>query len=140
MGRARDPELVQEGFRIFLSDEFDPRESAVLMWGPSGHPQTREAALAFVEKNFDEIVRRMPRGSIGDYGAYLPLIAEDFCDEAHAAEAEKFFRPRMGQHPGGDRRLAQAVEQVRQRAAFREKAAPSLAAFPEEAVARRQSA
>src|SRR5207248_3480932 len=98
------------------------RVCATRSGGPAVHPHTREAALAFVEKSFDEIVRRMPRGSIGDYGAQLPRIASDFCDEAHAAEAEKVFRPLMRQHVGGDRRLSQAVEEGRQCAAFREKA------------------
>jgi len=128
MGRFRDPELVQQGFQIFLSDEFDPRESVTLMWGPAGFRKTREAALQFVEKNFDTIVKRMPHG-LGDYGAYLPFIADGFCDEQHAAEAEQFFRPLMGSHPGGGRHLAQAVEDVRQCAAFREKQTPSVAAF-----------
>src|SRR5207253_4195460 len=71
MGRFRDPALVQQGFQIFLSDEFDPRESATLMWGPTEYPTTREAALQFVEKNFDTIAQRMPRG-IADYAALLP--------------------------------------------------------------------
>jgi alanyl aminopeptidase len=128
MGRFRDPELVQQGFQIFLSDEFDPRESAALMWGPAQFRKTREAALQFVKKNFDTIVRRMPQ-ELGDYGAGLPFIADGFCDEPHAAEAEQFFRPLMAAHPGGDRHLAQSIEDVRQCVAFREKQAPSVAAF-----------
>jgi alanyl aminopeptidase len=128
MGHFRDPELVQQGFRIFLSDEFDPRESEVLMWGPAESRKTREAALQFVESNFDAIVMRMPR-FVGDYGSILPHIAGGFCDEQHAAEAERFFRPLMRSHPGGDRILAQVLEDVRQCAAFREKQAPAVAAF-----------
>ncbi|HUJ26721.1 MAG TPA: M1 family aminopeptidase [Myxococcales bacterium] len=128
MGEFRDPDLVQQGFQIFLSDEFDPRDASGLMWGPAGYSKTHDLALQFVEKNFDAIVKKMP-SFLGDYGAYLPRIAEGFCDEQHAADAEKFFRPLMRFHPGGDRKLAQAVEDVRQCAAFREKQAPSVAAF-----------
>jgi alanyl aminopeptidase len=128
MGHFRDPELVQQGLQIFLSDEFDPRESSTLFRGPSAYFGTREAALRFVEKNFDAIVQRLPRG-IGDYGALLPSIADGFCDEAHAAEAEQFFRPLMKSHPGGDRRLAQTLEDVRQCTAFRENQAKAVASY-----------
>ena len=128
MGAFRDPQLVQKGFDIFLSNEFDPRESAVLMWRPAEYRKTRELALRFVEKNFDGIEQRMPR-FIGGYGSILPYVAGDFCDEEHAAEAEKFFKPLMRTREGGERNLAQTLESVRECAAFREKQAPSVAAF-----------
>jgi len=125
MGDFRDPRLVEQGFQIFSGDDFDPRESIALVWGPSHEPRTMEAALQFVEKNFDAIVKRMPR----DYGAGLAGIAGGFCDDAHAQVLEDFFSPRVRAFPGGDRRYAQTVEQVRQCSAFREKAAPALTAW-----------
>ena len=127
MGEFRDPQLVQQGFRIALGDEFDPRESILLMWGPASDPRTREAALQFVEENFDKIVQRMPR----DYGAGLVNVGSGFCDDAHATALDRFFRPRSRMYPGGDRRFAQALEQVRQCAAFRAKAEPALTAWLE---------
>jgi ERAP1-like protein len=125
MGAFRDLDLVQRGFRIAMSDEFDPRESIFLIWNASHEPQTREAALRFVEENFDAIVARMPR----DYGAILPGIAGSFCDAEHQEVLETFFRPRARKFPGGDRRYAQTLEQVRQCAAFRAKAGPALTAW-----------
>ena len=125
MGAFRDPELVQQGLSIYLSDEFDPRESVALMWGAGDDPHTRQAALEFVEKNFDEIVKRMPR----DFGALLPNIALGFCDDAHAAAVDEFFRPRARNFAGGERRFAQVLEQIKQCSAFRVKAAPAVAAF-----------
>ena len=76
----------------------------------------------------------MPRG-IADYAALLPFTASSFCDPQHAVEAEAFFRPRERSVPGGERNLAQAVEKVRQCAAYREKQAPSVAAFLQKVVA-----
>ncbi len=125
MGEFRDLASVEKGFRIAIGDEFDPRESIALVWGPSKDPRTREAALKFVEDNFDAIVARMPR----DYGAVLSMIGAGFCDEAHQQALEQFFGPRARRFPGGDRRFAQALEQVRQCAAFRARAAPALSAW-----------
>ncbi|HEY2029728.1 MAG TPA: M1 family aminopeptidase [Myxococcales bacterium] len=125
MGRFRDPELVRKGFQIYLSDQFDPRESYTLVSGPSRHFSTREEALDFAEKNFDTITSRMPR----DFGGQVPQLGSGFCDEEHAAAMESFFSARARNFAGGERRLAQTLEQVRQCAAFKEKAQPSLAAF-----------
>jgi hypothetical protein len=108
-----------------MSDDFDPRESIQLIWGPSHAREVQEAALEFVEANFDTIVQRMPR----DYGARMADVADGFCDDRHVQVLEDLFRPRVRRYPGGDRRFAQTVEQVRQCAAFRAKSAPALAAW-----------
>ena len=125
MGDFRDPALVQRGFQIAMSDEFDPRESIQLIWGPSKARQARDAALEFVQANFEAIAKRMPR----DYGAGMASAGDGFCDERHAQILEEFFRPRVRRYPGGDRRFAQSVEQVRQCAAFREKEVPGLVQY-----------
>jgi alanyl aminopeptidase len=125
MSDFRDPALVRRGFQIAMNDEFDPRESIQLVWGPSHARQVREAALDFVQANFDAIVQRMPR----DYGAGMAEIAGGFCDDRHVQVLEDFFRPRVRRYPGGDRRFAQALQQVRQCSAFRAKSAPGLAAW-----------
>ena len=78
-----------------------------------------------VTTNFDAILQRMPR----DYGARMADAADGFCDDRHVQILEEFFRPRVRKYPGGDRRFAQTLEQVRQCAAFRAKAAPALSAW-----------
>ena len=125
LGSFRDPELAQKAFAIFLSDDFEPREAIALVWGAAGDPRTREAALSFVEKNFDAIAAKMPH----DYPSSLPGIGAGFCDEEHAVALAQFFRPRAGQFPGTERKLAQAMESVRQCAAFREKEVPGLVQY-----------
>src|SRR4051794_31766143 len=128
MGDFRDPALVQQGFRIAMGDEFDPRESIQLVWGPSRDPRTRQAALEFVDQNFDAIVARMPR----DYGAGLVAIGSGFCDDSHAHALEKSFRPRARAFPGGDRRYPQPVEVITLCAAFPNNAGPEPAAWVEQ--------
>jgi alanyl aminopeptidase len=133
LGRFRDPDLVQKGFQVYLAEapaeqrggDFDPRESYALVSGPAQHFSTRELSLSFAEKNFDAIVARMPR----DFGGQVPNLGAGFCDEDHAAAMESFFSARARNFAGGERRLAQALEKVRQCAAFRSKAQASLAAF-----------
>ena len=125
LGSFRNPELAQKAFALFLSDEFDPQEAATLVWGAADDPRTREAAIAFVEKNFDAIAARLPH----DYPSKLPFIGEAACDEEHAAALGQFFRPRAGQYPGTARNLALAMESIRQCAAFREKEVPGLVQY-----------
>jgi hypothetical protein len=93
--------------------------------GPSAHFATRELAFAFVQKNFDSIVARMPR----DFGALLPRVGAGFCDHDHYSAMQTFFSSRARNFAGGDRRLLQTLEEVQQCAVFRSKAAPALAAF-----------
>jgi cytosol alanyl aminopeptidase len=125
MGRFRDPELVARGFQLYLGNDFDPRESYVLLSGPAGHSSTRELVFAFVQKNFDTIVARMPR----DFGGLLPQLGRGFCDEAHFIAMQGFFSARTRNFAGGDRRLTQTLEEIQQCAGFKAKAAPALAAF-----------
>ena len=128
MGQVRDPALVRQGFQIFLSDEFDPRESIELLWGPARQRATRDLAVEFTETRFDAVAGRMPRGTFGDPST-LPKVISWLCDDAQAARADQFFRPKMAAFPGGDRLLSQSLEKVRQCAAFREKQAPLTARF-----------
>ena len=129
MGQVRDPALVQQGFGIFLSSEFDPRESIELFWGPSHKRATRDLSVEFAEKNFDAITARMPRGTFGDPSTLAEVVAP-LCDEPRVAEAERFFRPRMARFPGGERRLSKALERARQCAAFHDRqGAPTTAFF-----------
>jgi alanyl aminopeptidase len=128
MGTVRDPDLAQKNFALFLTDEFDGREALALVNGAGDDPRTREAMWAFVQKSWDAIVARLPK----DSAAYLPSVGAGFCDEEHAAALGQFFRPRTKDHAGMERRLAQAMEEVRQCAAFKAKQGPALLSFLKE--------
>ena len=125
MGAVRDPELAQKNFALFLTDEFDSREAATLLFGANGDARTRESLWAFVQKNFNAINARLPQ----DFGPRIPSAVSAFCDDDHAAAVAQFFRPHIKDHPGLDRTLAQVVEEIRQCAAFKAKQGPALAAF-----------
>ena len=127
MGAVRDPELAQKNFALFLTDAFDSREALALLGGASDDPRTRDALWAFMQKSWDKIVARLPK----DSPARLPFLAAGFCDEEHAAAVGDFFRPRLKDHAGMGRMAAQAVEEIRQCAAFKARQGPALAAFLE---------
>jgi alanyl aminopeptidase len=108
MGSFRDPAIVQENFKIVLSDEFDPRDSMGLLFGASNEPKTRQMAWEFMKANFDKLTARMPK----DWGSSLVYLGDDFCDADHKADMEAFFKDKVAKLDGGPRTYAQAVETV----------------------------
>jgi alanyl aminopeptidase len=110
MAAVRDPDLAQKNFALFLSDEFDSREAAAFLFGANNDARTREPLWAFVQKNFDAVSARLPQ----EFGPRIPRAVNAFCDDDHAAAVAQFFRPRIKDHPGLDRTLAQTVEEIRQ--------------------------
>jgi cytosol alanyl aminopeptidase len=108
MGSFVDKEIVQENFKIALSDAFDPRESLTLVFGAASDRRTRQAAYEFVKEHNDAIVARLPR----DFGVRLAGIGGAFCDPEHRADLEAFYRERAARAPGGPRMLAQTLERM----------------------------
>ena len=69
---------------------------------------TRRAAFAWLETNFDALVRRMPPFEVG----YLPFLVSGFCDATERADGERLFAPRVASLPGGPQSLAEALETI----------------------------
>jgi hypothetical protein len=78
-----------------------------------------------VKKNFPALVARLPR----DWGAGAVGVAKGFCDDKAAKDVAEFFGPRAQRFAGGERRFAQAMENLHQCAAFRGSAMPGVTAF-----------
>jgi len=122
MASFRDPALVTESLSIFLSDELDARDAMRLLYQDL---RMQGTLVAFVKAHFDEIVKRLPAEVQGG----LPRVGEGFCDEAHRADLEAFFKDRAGKLTGGPRNLAQALESISLCSARRKALEPSLSAF-----------
>jgi alanyl aminopeptidase len=110
LGSFREPALEREALSLVLTDEFDMRESVGILWTALGKPETREIAWQFFKSRFDAFTAKMPR----EMGAWLPWTGASFCDAAHRAEAEAFFRGRVEKLVGAERPLAEALEVVDQ--------------------------
>ncbi|MBX3157857.1 MAG: M1 family metallopeptidase [Deltaproteobacteria bacterium] len=108
MAGFRDPAIVKAALPLVLGDDFDPRESLALLWGALGHDETSELAYAFLKDNLDKLLARLPR----DSGASFIGAGSSFCDAAHRADVEAFFKDRAPTWLGGPRGLAQTLERM----------------------------
>jgi alanyl aminopeptidase len=125
LGLFRDPSVVFAALRVTLSDEFDARESVVILRAVASNRETRPEAWAFLKSNFDRIVSRLPRES----PARFPGLASGFSDAEHRADVEAFFRDKAPKYMGGPRYLAQALEQIQLRAALKAAQQDSVSDF-----------
>jgi cytosol alanyl aminopeptidase len=125
MGSFRDPAIARDAMRVALSNEFPAREAITLVYGATHSVEARGAAYDFVRENFGELAGKLPARE----AAGLVAAGSALCDDSKRAEVESFFRERMAGLPGGPRRYAQAVEQLRNCAAFRTAQAPAVVRF-----------
>ena len=125
LGLFRDPSVVPAALRVTLADEFDARESIVILREVASNRETRPEAWAFLKTNFDQLVSRLPRES----PARFPGLASGFSDAEHRADVQAFFKDKAPKYMGGPRYLAQALEQIQLRAAFKSAQQESVSDF-----------
>ncbi|WP_394827601.1 M1 family metallopeptidase [Pendulispora albinea] len=131
LAHFRDPDALRAALAVNLTDDADIRDSLWTIKSAQATPATRAIAYAFMKESFEALAARMPdeAGAFG-FGAAAPALAGGgFCDEAHAADLEAFFRERAARYSGGRRSLAQVVESVKGCSAFRALQAPNVGAF-----------
>jgi cytosol alanyl aminopeptidase len=87
--------------------------------------QTRTAAWAWLEANFDALAARLSLSNMGS----VPALASVFCDDASASRVQAFFEPRVHGMSGGPRSLASATEAIRLCAASATAQRQSVQAF-----------
>jgi alanyl aminopeptidase len=123
-----DPALINAALAMILDPQgLDSRELRALI--TSRWPETRQAVWDYVKRNFDELNARLPGARGIPYGAVLPSAAGGFCDEAHAADLERFFTPKLAALSGSSRNLARALEDIRLCAARSAALAPGIREF-----------
>jgi alanyl aminopeptidase len=122
MTAFQDPAIVKEALSIFLTDEFDIRDSMKLLFQ---NERMADVGFTFFKQNFDAIVKRLP----GETRGNTPFIIESFCDEAHRTDADAFFKDRVAKLTGGPRNLAQALEGITLCSALRDAHQASIATF-----------
>ncbi|MGL6044515.1 MAG: ERAP1-like C-terminal domain-containing protein, partial [Sandaracinobacteroides sp.] len=86
-------------------------------------PDTRDAALGWLEANLDVLKPRLG----GLLGGFIGVTA-NFCTEDAAARVEKLFRPRMAELGIGDLDLARPVATIRQCVAVKAKRGAEVSA------------
>lgn len=117
LGSFREPNLAEASLDLVLDPKIDVRESQPLLdiVAFSGrYRETGRLPFEFVQKNFDELVRRLPKGGPrGDSGASLVFVGQYFCDEQSRKEFVNFFEERVKQFNGGQQNFSRVVETIK---------------------------
>jgi hypothetical protein len=88
-------------------------------------PRRAEDDWAWLKANADRLAGKLPESARQS----LPLFASALCSTERATEVEAFFHARAARFRGGERSLAQAIEQIRQCAAQLAHHTPDLEAL-----------
>lgn len=109
---------------------FDPllRENEIMgpIWAQLSDEDQRDETWEWLKTNYDKIYARLPKHHAGNA---LLSTGSVFCDEAHAADVEAFFKPKVDKIEGGPRTLAQNLEDVRLCSARRKVQEPKVREF-----------
>ena len=127
LGLFPRPEIAKAAFSILLSDEFNVRQSIEILFVAHDSPKTRDLAYDFVKQNWDALMGKFPT----DWGAFMPFVANSFCDEQHRHDAADFFEGRSTKYTGGPRNLSQTLESIDLCVAYKKTQQPSLTQFLE---------
>jgi len=121
---ATRPELLPRVRGLAFDPLLRTTEVTSPLWSELREPALREGAWGWVKDNFDKLLLAVPK----HHGqSQILAMADEFCDEAHAKDAEAFFTPaRVAQIDGGPRVLASTLESIRLCAAKKTAQEPSL--------------
>jgi alanyl aminopeptidase len=109
MGLAKDATLSASARELVLDPSLRDNETLTPLWAQLGAFETRETAWGWLKDHYDAVRARLPKhhGGVALVGAPHP-----FCDEAHAADAQAFFGPKVDGIDGGPRALASTLEDI----------------------------
>lgn len=130
-----EPELVARTLDLTLGDDVPSEDVAVVLSELLGNPGGRLATLAFIEKRFPAILAKAPAFGL----SRIVTAFGNFCDDAAAAEIERFFSSPAHHFPASARELQQAIEQVHECVGFKRREAKNLASWLHRRVERSSS-
>jgi alanyl aminopeptidase len=125
LASVHDAKLSQRVLDLALEKRLHGNEVLTPLWTQIGAIETRDRAWAWMRDHFDAIFDQLASGRAGA----LPGLASRFCDDAHRAEIESFFRPRVDKLEGGPRNLALGLESLDLCVARRKDQEPALRDF-----------
>ncbi len=130
LGSFGNPELARAAMGLLLRGEFDLRESFhPLLFSPLQLRETAKLPFEFVQENLDALLKVLPHDAASDLAASLVVVGNGFCDEQGAAQVDRFFRNRVREWAGGERRLANTLENILLCSTRRSQILPSVAEF-----------
>ena len=140
LGNFEDPQLVNRSLAMAFDGTFDTRLSRRMILAMLSRPNTASLAYQYVRDHYADIKAKLPRAVGSDHASYLPsTAAASVCSDEAETEAKAFFEPRMKDVIGGQRSLANALEQIHLCAAAKPAAEQQiskfLSAYPAKATA-----
>ncbi|MGI8962272.1 MAG: M1 family metallopeptidase [Bryobacteraceae bacterium] len=130
LGDFEDPQLVKRSLATAFDGTFDMRLSMRIVFTMLGRSTTAAVTYQYVRNHYDEIKAKLPRAVSTDYASYLPFTAAaSVCSDSAESEAKTFFEPRMKDVIGGQRSLANALEQIHLCAAAKPAAEQQISKF-----------
>jgi cytosol alanyl aminopeptidase len=113
LGDFSDPALLNRSLAMAFDGTFDMRLSMRMLFRITSTPSSAGLASQYVTKHYDEAKAELPRAVSSDYASYLPRIAAaSVCSDSAEGQVKGFFEPRMKDVIGGQRNLANALEQI----------------------------
>jgi len=130
LGDFEEPQLVKRSLAMAFDGTFDARLSRRTIITMRSRPKTATLAYQYVRDHYAEIKAKLPRAVGTDYASYLPSVAAaSVCSDSAGNEAKTFFEPRMKDVIGGQRSLANALEQIHLCAAAKPAAEQQISKF-----------
>ncbi|HET6724607.1 MAG TPA: M1 family metallopeptidase [Gammaproteobacteria bacterium] len=125
---ATDPDLAKEvRSMVFQPGVLHKNEILSVVFGQIFQPETRDAAWQWLQQNYSKLVGILPQHFSGIEA--LPMVAAAFCSDQKAEQVKEFFKSRIAEHPGSQRRLAQGMERAHLCAARRNAQSASAEQF-----------
>jgi aminopeptidase N len=116
-----DPALVRRTLQYAISSDVRTQDTGTLIAGLLGNPRSREAAWAFVQAEWDTLIKRL-----GTFQG-IPTIAGavgSFCSTESARQVRQFFA--KNPIPSSERTLQQAIERIENCAALAARQSPAF--------------
>lgn len=114
LGFTEDPAVAAHVLTRFGDPRLQTTESVRMLGGLFGSPETRGAALDFLESNWDTVRPRVG----GLLGRFVGATGS-FCTVEDADKVERIFRPRLAELNLGSLDLDRPVAEIRQCAALK---------------------
>jgi alanyl aminopeptidase len=125
IGCVVEPEVAARARSLELDPRVRSNEVMRILGAQLHHPETRDAAWAFLASHLDALLARIPSAN----ASTIVSAGTAYCDRAHRDELEKLFAPRIASIEGGPRSLANALEEMSLCIARRAAQEPSARAF-----------
>jgi alanyl aminopeptidase len=130
LGDFSDPGLLNRSLAMAFNGTFDVRFSIRMLFAITRTPSSAQLAYQYVAKHYDEVKAKLPSAVSSDYASYLPLVAAAaVCSDSAENQVKMFFEPRMKNVIGGQRNLANALEQIHLCAAAKPAAEQQISKF-----------